>query len=412
MYPLTRINLDAHPDARIPQQDSLSKYNLRPRKVSDSDVAGRRFGPPTVSNRRKRSDTRADWGNVDGPPAPKRIRRDAPSDNPVFKASTGATETQQSATVTPQIPLSQPIETNNLSALRNYLQGGQSKSQIKAMLLRNAAGAGWLEGFEVLLEHGALADYHQLHSTLETKQGRTLFQEAICGGNAALLNRLNQVDGHPHERSREELKSAIVWAVLKGSQVFIDILFNATDLKGIRWDPLDMSTFFNAVIYREQIERTNCSFDISGISYLTKRYPDNWDGTTFFKAIFSAVKCSHWEAASVLLSVYRASANVGNGEGVTLLMMSASAGQFELCELLRFHDASPHAIDHNGNSVLHHAVSGGNEAIVSDLVSRCKVDPGIRNNDGVSASELAASLILPSIESIILHARYASTAEL
>jgi hypothetical protein len=376
-------------------------------------VAGSRTGVPILSTRRKRSDTRSDWENVvDGAPALKKIRRDAPTDNPVFKTSTGATETQQSATVRPEIPPTQLIETRNLSALRNYLQGSQSESQVKAMFLRKAAGTGWLEGFEVLLEHGALADYHRLHSTLETKQGRTLFQEAIYGGNVVLLNRLNQVDGYIHERSREELKSAIVWAILKGNQVFIDVLFNATDVKGIRWDALDMSTFFNAVIYRGQIKRTNCTFDISGISYLTKRYPDSWDGTTFFRAVFSAVKCNDWEAASVLLSVYRASADVVNGEGVTLLMMSASAGQFDLYELLRFHDASPHAIDHNGNSVLHHAVNGGNEAIVSDLVFRCKVDPSTSNNDGISALEMAASLNLPWIKSLISHARYASNAEL
>lgn len=411
MYPLTRINPDAHPDLKIPQPDSWSKYNLRPRKVANTQVAGR-SAAPTLSTRRKRSDTRADWENVDGAPPPKKIRRDAPSDNPVYKARTGAIATQPGAAVMPRIPPSQPMETSEISALRNYLEGGQSEPQVKAVLLRNAAGAGWLEGFEVLVEHGALADYHRLHATLETRQGRTLFQEAIYGGNVALLNRLNQVDVNIHERSREELKCAIIWAVLHSDPGFIDLLFNATDVKGIRWDALDMSTFFNAVICREQIKRTDCSFDISGISYLTKRYPDSWDGTAFFKAVFSAIKCNHWDAASVLLSVYRASANVGNGEGVSLLMMSASAGQFDLYELLRFHDASPHAIDHNGNSVLHHAVRGGNDAIVGDLVLRCKVKPGTRNNDGINALDLATSLNLPLIQSLILNAPYASPVKL
>jgi hypothetical protein len=102
MHSLTRINLDSHHDSSLPLPDSLSKYNLRPRKVSNSDVAGSRTGVPTLSTRRKRSDTRSDWENVvDGAPALKKIRRDAPTDNPVFKTSTGATETQQSATVRP-----------------------------------------------------------------------------------------------------------------------------------------------------------------------------------------------------------------------------------------------------------------------------------------------------------------------
>jgi ankyrin repeat protein len=51
-------------------------------------------------------------------------------------------------------------------------------------------------------------------------------------------------------------------------------------------------------------------------------------------------------------------------------METAAAGSAAMYELLRFHDASPHAVDDQGNSVLHHAVRGGNEAIILDLVSK------------------------------------------
>ena len=62
---------------------------------------------------------------------------------------------------------------------------------------------------------------------------------------------------------------------------------------------------------------------------------------------------------------------------------------YTLFDLLCFHGADPHAIDADGQSVLHYAVLGQGPQIISDLALRYRVDTGIKDKQGKTPADLA-----------------------
>ena len=411
MYPITRINFDAKPASESFEASSLSKYNLRPRGASRSGNTAS-APAPVISSRRRQRSTLPFPEKTEGATRPaKRIRLDARNAGPVLQAGMETVKPQQLAPVAKQDAPIKLIETGELPPLRNYLMNNPGQSEAKAGLLQQAAHAGWLDAFDLLLEFGALADYHRQHPESEAGHNPTLFHAAVHGGNIALLNRLNEADCQIHQRSRDELKQGIIWSLLKGGQNMTEILCDAAALSAIRWEPSELSAFLNAAILSPQCRKINCVWDIPAISYLIGRYPGSCDATVFSRPAFSAVRLNHWEAVSALLSVYGAAPDSVDPNGASLLSLAANAGHPDIYELLRFHDASPHAIDHDGNSVLHHAVAGGNDAIAYDLIFNCGADLNVKNNAMASASSLAASLSRDSIHAMIMTAAERESAD-
>lgn len=410
MSPITRINLDASTASEIASLSSLSKYNLRPREVPARPKVAYPTAPEVRTRRRPRN-TPAFPETMEGAPPTKKVRLNTSAEGPVFRTRTDPAKRQQSTPVLEEISPMQLIRAGQLLPLQNYLKRNPLQADVKAILLQATAQAGWLKAFDLLLASGALADYRQQDQIVGDEKNSALLHAAIYGGNVALLKRLVELECPLHERSRDELKTAVISSVLSGRVNMIAIFCNAADEAGIHWAPCEMAAFFTAAIHGAQCEMTNYVWDIPAISCLTKRYPGSCEASVFAKAAFAAVNLNHWEAVSVLISVYGASPDSVNDRGASLLMAAAKEGRLDIYELLRFHNASPDAIDDEGNSVLHHAIQGGNDAIAYDLVANCGVAPDVRNNDGVDALSLAASLDRDYAYSMIMTAAQLGSAE-
>lgn len=190
-------------------------------------------------------------------------------------------------------------------------------------------------------------------------------------------------------------------------------LCTEADSAHIKWEAADMCDFFDAAVRVPKAYPENWGNYTRGcaaMAYLSKRYPHCFDASVYSRPLSTAVKSNNWEEAAELLGVYAASANSANAHGTSLLMVAALSGRLEMYELLRFHDASPHAIDRNGNSVLHYAAQGGNEAIVRDLVTKCKVAVNVRNNDGIAPHNLTRGPRADQLNRVIAVRSYEASA--
>jgi hypothetical protein len=187
------------------------------------------------------------------------------------------------------------------------------------------------------------------------------------------------------ELPRAEHARQIAAATRTGAIKTLDTLCTAADKAGIRWQAADMCDFYvNAV----QPVRDPLDAGVSAVrimAWLMKRYPNSFDASVFGAPLAHAVVAREFEAVEHLLGVCCGNPEQTNELGQSLIMFAAKVGDQGIYELLRFHDASPHAIDDHGNSVLHYAVRGNNERIVSDLVENCRVDRYGKNKLGQSA---------------------------
>ena len=153
-----------------------------------------------------------------------------------------------------------------------------------------------------------------------------------------------------------------------------------------------MSYFFKAAVIGTRTQSGSFVPGEEAIDYLRNRYPDSVVRSTYDEAVLAAVKLDNWNAAASLLGSYGANPDARDSDEQTALMHATMNGLVDIYDLFRFHDASPHTQDAKGKSVLHHAVEGGNERIVSDLVGRCKVDTKVCDDRELTAAALAEML--------------------
>lgn len=294
----------------------------------------------------------------------------------------------------------QIIDDNDLPALRARLEGAARGWCMadKAGLLRHAAGTGNLAAFDVLHEFGAL---QALREEAAMAGRPSLLEEAAWGQNMAILNRL-VASGMPlHCFARDELVMAIALSARKGGMEFLQRLCAAADAAGIRFQPADMRKIFEHTVQWEKNDQCVRVTSPVVMEWLMTRYPGSFEPTVFAATLWESVDVGNWPAAEYLLGVCGVSANLSSEGGMSLLMRSAIRGRHGLHELLCFHGADPHAIDANRRSVLHYAVQGPGQRIVSDLVLHYRVDTGIRDMEGKTPADLALQLGRAHIVDII-----------
>lgn len=287
----------------------------------------------------------------------------------------------------PRTPI-QIIDQNDLRALEALLQGvarGWSMAD-KADLLRHAAGTGKLDAFDVLLEFGAL---QALRGEAPRPYRYSLIEYAALGQHTAILDRLEASGLAVRSFARDELVAAIGISGRKGGLAFLQRLCDAADAAGIRFQPIDMRKIFIATVQWEKNDQCQRIASTAVMEWLMARYPGSFDATVFAAPLWKAIDVGNWSAAEYLLGACGASPHlVGDGDR-SLLMMAAARGRYNLFDLLCFHGADPHAIDADGQSVLHYAVLGQGPRIVSDLALQFRVDTDIRDKQGKTPVDLA-----------------------
>lgn len=354
-----------------PQPAPLASTEPRTRVLPGEDRAASAQSSSTTT-----ADTHA--------PSARRIRFQV--DTRVSSSSAGPIPTQP---VEPPKTAGQMIDENDLRALRSLLQGAERGWSLaaKADLLRHAAAAGRLEAFNMLLEFGAL----QALRAEAPKAGRqSLLEYAAWGQNLAILDRLEANGLAIHAFARDELMSAIGFSARKGGLPFLQRLCAAADAAGIRFQPADMRKIFTATVQWEKNEHCQRITSPAVMEWLMARYTGSFDASVFAAPLWMSVDVGNWPAAEYLLGVCGASPHLVGESNRSLLMLAAARGRFGLYDLLRFHDADPHAVDATGQTVLHHAVEGSGYRIVADLVLQCRVDTLARDHQGRTAAELAA----------------------
>lgn len=288
---------------------------------------------------------------------------------------------------TPRTPI-QIIDQNDLRALEVLLQGvarGWSMAD-KADLLRHAAGTGKLGAFDVLLEFGAL---QALRGEAPRPDRYSLLEYAAVGQNTAILDRLDASGLAVRSFARDELVAAIGISGRKGGLAFLQRLCDAADAAGIRFQPIDMRKIFVATVQWEKNDHCLRIASTAVMEWLMVRYSGSFDASVFDAPLWKSVDVGNWSAAEYLLGVCGANPHlVGDGDR-SLLMMAAARGRYNLFDLLCFHSADPHAIDADGQSVLHYAVLGQGPRIVSDLALQYRVDTDIKDKEGNTPVDLA-----------------------
>lgn len=278
-----------------------------------------------------------------------------------------------------------------MQALRALLYSADRGWSIvdKAGLLRHAAGAGKLDAFNVLIEHGAL---QALRDEVPRADRRSLLEYAAAGQNLALLERLAECGHAIHTFAHDQIVTAIALSARKGGMAFLQRLCDAADFARIRFRPVDMRRIFVQTVMWEKNEYCQRVASTVIMEWLMARYVGSFESSVFEKPLWKAVEVGNWLATEYLLGVCGASPHLIGDGGRSLLMLAAAKGRFGLYELLRAHGADAHAIDEDGQTVLHHAVKGTGQHIVSDLVLQCRVDTQVRDKDGNTAAERAIEL--------------------
>lgn len=341
-------------------------------------------------NKRKASDISDAVPGLDGAPASKKIKTDVQSNEPQFRSAVETENELQAPVAISRTKLGQLMRSHDLANLRLFLQSRQSTPNIMVQLLHTTVERRWLEGFDALVESGALTESRKADLIFSKKTQFTLFERAVLSQNSAILDRLNALEFPLYKRSRAELERGIALATHTGNLEMLNRLCGAADVERLRWSPSEMSLFFKAAVTGTRLKSGSFVAGEAAIEYLRSRYPDSVVRSTYDEAVLAAVKLNNWDAASCLLGTYGANPDARDPDEQTALMHAAKNGRLDVYELLRFHDASPYALDSNGKSVLHHAVVGGCVTIVSDLIGKCKVNTRVSDVASETASELAA----------------------
>jgi hypothetical protein len=352
-------------------------------------------------NKRKHRDISDAIPGLDGVPASKRKKTDVQSNAPQLKPAVKKESGLQASPARSEIDIGQVTRSNDLDDLRWFLQSSRSTPSTMIQLLHRTVDRGWLEGFDALVQSGAMTESQNADLIFLQKGQFTLFQKTVLSQNGAILDRLAALECPMYRRSRAELKGAIALAAHTGNPGILEQLCAAADVERVRWSPSEMGYFFKAAVIGTRTKSANFVSGEAAIEYLRRRYPDSVDRSSYDDAVLAAVKLNNWDAASSLLGDYGANPDAQDPDEQTTLMHAAKNGLLDVYELLRFHDASPHTQDADGNSVLHHAVEGGNERIVSDLVGKCKVNTKVSNAQNKTASGLAGMLGRSAINDLI-----------
>lgn len=283
------------------------------------------------------------------------------------------------------------IDENDVRALRGLLQGAAKGWSLadKAELLRHAAGTGKREAFDELIEFGAL---QALCDEAPSAGRQSLLEYAAWGQNLAILDRLAECGLTIHSFTRDQLMMAIALSARKGGIAFLQRLCTAADSAGIRFQPADMRGIFVHTVQWEKNEHCQRATSPAVMEWLMARYGSSFDASVFAAPMWKSVDVGNWPAAEYLLGVCGASPHMITDGSRSLLMLAAVKGRHSLHELLCFHGADPHAIDVDGQSVLHYAVQGPGQRIVSDLVLQHRVDTSIKDKDGKTAIDIARQL--------------------
>ena len=400
MQRFTRSQSKLGPAASIPAPDNRPYSANNALHAPDQGIQGT-SNAPQVSRRRQRENS-DDVAVLKSAPCSKKAKLDVHSSEPQFQGAVENGPVQQDAPVTRKIDLTQAMRSHDIATLRKFLQSTQSTPRVKVQLLHETAQGGWLEGFDTMVEHGALTESCQTDLALSKIGQHTLFERVFFSQNSLMLDRLNALECPMHQRSRSEIKNAMVIASYTSHPEMLQRLCWAADVGKVRWSSAEMSSFFKAAVVGTKIKSGSFVRGAAVIEYLLGKYPDSAVRSTFDEALLTAVKLNNWEAAARLLGEHGANPDARNLKEQTALMNAATNGQFDIYELLRFHEASPHAQDADGKSVLHHAVDGGNERIVSDLVGNCKVDTKVRNHMQQTALAHAGMLGRDAIADMII----------
>lgn len=337
-----------------------------------------------------RSARQANTMNTTNPPVSE---RDAPPSKRVrfqldTRPSRALTDPIPAPAVDPPRTPIQMIDDNDVRALRGLLQGaahGWSMAD-KAELLRHAAGNGNLDAFDALIEFGAL----QALSDEKPSAGRqSLLEHAAWGQNLAILDRLKECGLTIHSFTRDQQMMAIALSARKGGMAFLRRLCSAADCAGIRFQPADMRLIFVHTVQWEENERCQRVTSPAVMEWLMARYASSFDASVFSAPLWKSVDVGNWPATEYLLGVCGASPHLSADGNRTLLMLAAVKGLHGLHDLLCFHGADPHAVDVDGQSVLHYAVQGPGQRIVSDLVLQYRVDTSLRDKNGKTAVDIA-----------------------
>lgn len=103
-------------------------------------------------------------------------------------------------------------------------------------------------------------------------------------------------------------------------------------------------------------------------------------------------RCAKEDAAEVCEALLDAGVDVNarDPKAQTPLMLAANLGSMRVLQRLSLAKVQASAVDQHGNSALHHAVNAENARVeVIDLLLAMGVPPGLKNREGLSASELA-----------------------
>ena len=386
------LNVQTPPPAN---EEALDAQNHSRRDGSSSNV-------PQLKKRQRES--LIDMNELKDAPALKKAKKDTLPEMPQITPAVESERAQQA--ITNCLNVKTVMQDHDAESLAKFLRSPQCTPVRRAALLHEAVRLGWLKGIDTLCESGALNDALNMDLNLKKNGRPTMFQTAASLEDRAILDHLNKLADPLRQKRREDVRQALLHAAHRSDLPTLQHCCITADMEEVLWTAADMSQFICEAISDTRPRSDNAVTGAKVIAYLAAHYPGKVVSSTYDAALRGAVRTNNWQAASVLLGEIGVDPNTSDPFGQTALMHAAQKGHYNIYELLRFHDASPHAQDENGMSVLHHAVEGGNIEIVNDLVKNAKVDISTTSGDNYTAATRASLLGKQVIAESIRHSLF------
>lgn len=346
----------------------------------------------------------ADFIDIDAAPEFKKARMNTAASEPRYTpANISARQPESGVT---RLDMVTVMEKRDIDSLREFLQSTETTVGRRVFLLHQAVHNGWLEGIDTLAEFGTIKESLDMDLAAIRKGQPTLFQKAVSSQNSLVLGHLNVLAGPLREQRRNVIKAAIESAALKSDLPTLRHYCTIADMAELQWSSTEMSRFILIAVADTEPRSSNFVPGATVIAYLRSKYPHSIVPANFDAALLAATRLNKWQAASMLLGEYRADPDARDENGRTALMHAALKGRYDLYELLRFHDASLLVQDIDGKSVLHHAVDGGNEKIITELLVRGKIDTSLKDAQNRTAAAYASMLGQDAIVQLIKHGIY------
>lgn len=135
--------------------------------------------------------------------------------------------------------------------------------------------------------------------------------------------------------------------------------------------------------------------DLSKLKTFVERYGTEYTGEKIngMNSLHAAAKKGHVSIVEYLVEVNPTLISTKTSESLnmkTAAMIAAFEGYLDVVKILCISDCS-HDIDDAGNTVLHYAAWGGRENVVNYIVALSKTNPYVRNNEGLTAAQMAAA---------------------